>query len=153
RIPLRLRRWIYTVTSRMLLGRPERYGLPKPDHKLFETHPIINSQLFYFLGHGALQAKPNVESWHGRQVAFVDGTQIEIDLVICATGYKITLPFLAEDELPWRVGRPDLYLNVFHPRRDNLFFVGLIQPDSGQFGLVDYQAELVARYIAAGDGP
>jgi hypothetical protein len=40
-----------------------------------------------------------------------------------------------------------LYLNVFHPQRDDLYFVGLIQPDSGQFGLVDYQSQLVAAYV------
>ena len=28
-----------------------------------------------------------------------------------------------------------------------MFVAGLIQPDSGQFGLVDYQAQLVAEYL------
>jgi hypothetical protein len=41
---------------------------------------------------------------------------------------------------------------VFHPRYDNLAVAGLIQPDSGQFGLVDCQAELIARFLAALDG-
>jgi len=40
-----------------------------------------------------------------------------------------------------------LYLNVFHPERDDLFVAGLIQPDSGQFGLVDCQAQLIAAYL------
>jgi hypothetical protein len=40
-----------------------------------------------------------------------------------------------------------LFLNVFHPERDDLFVAGLIQPDSGQFGLVDYQAQLIAAYL------
>jgi hypothetical protein len=38
-------------------------------------------------------------------------------------------------------------MNVFHPEYDNLFIIGLIQPDSGQWGLVDYQSQLVARFI------
>jgi hypothetical protein len=44
-----------------------------------------------------------------------------------------------------------LYLNVFHPERDDLFVAGLIQPDSGQFGLVDYQAKLIAAYVRGTD--
>ncbi|HVW36523.1 MAG TPA: hypothetical protein VHB99_04430, partial [Pirellulales bacterium] len=35
---------------------------------------------------------------------------------------------------------------------DNLAVAGLIQPDSGQFGLVDCQAELIARFLMALDG-
>jgi hypothetical protein len=70
-------------------------------------------------------------------------------LIVYATGYKISIPFLDARHLNWRDGRPELYLNVFHPEYDNLFVVGLIQPDSGQFGLVDYQSQLVARFIWA----
>ncbi len=36
---------------------------------------------------------------------------------------------------------------MFHPERDDLFVAGLIQPDSGQFGLVDCQAQLIAAYL------
>lgn len=46
-------------------GQPEDYGLPKPDHKLFEAHFIINSTLFYHLGHGDLVAKPDVVELKG----------------------------------------------------------------------------------------
>ena len=31
--------------------------------------------------------------------------------------------------------------------RDDLFVAGLIQPDSGLWGLVDYQAQLIAAYL------
>ena len=51
----------------------------------------------------------------------------------------------------WEHERPNLYLNVFHPQYDNLSVVGLIQPDSGQFGLADRQAQLIARFIDALD--
>ena len=49
--------------------------------------------------------------------------------------------------LNWQHGYPSFYLNVFHPVYDNLFIIGLIQPDSGQWGLEDYQAQLVAQFI------
>jgi hypothetical protein len=40
---------------------------------------------------------------------------------------------------------------VFAPQRDDLFVIGLIQPGSGQWGLVDYQSQLVARFVNAVD--
>ena len=57
-----------------------------------------------------------------------------------------------EGHLNWRDGRPHLYKHVFHPERDNLFVVGLIQPDSGQFGIVHWQCRAMALYLASGWG-
>ena len=74
----------------MALGRPEYYGLPKADHKLFETHPIINSQMLYYVGHGKIHVKSDVESLSGERVRFVDGTEEAIDVMIYATGFRIT---------------------------------------------------------------
>ncbi|MFT5525401.1 MAG: cation diffusion facilitator CzcD-associated flavoprotein CzcO, partial [Pirellulaceae bacterium] len=55
RLPLWLYRWFSAYTLRIAIGPPENYGLPKPDHALFESHPIINSQLLYFVGHGRVK--------------------------------------------------------------------------------------------------
>jgi cation diffusion facilitator CzcD-associated flavoprotein CzcO len=149
RLPLVLRRAIARTWVRMLVGPPTRYGLPRPDHRLFETHPIINSQLPYYAGHGDVCIKPDVAELAGDQVRFIDGSQERVDLIIYATGFRISFPFLDQRHLNWRDGRPQLYLNIFHPRHDSLFFCGLIQPDSGQFGLADYQAQLIARLLTA----
>ncbi len=149
RMPLWMRRTIAGLMIRLQHGNPRRFGLSKPDHKLFEAHPIINSQLFYCLGHGRLNPKPNVKFFDGREVQFDDGSTEEIDLIVNATGFKISFPFLDQRHLNWKDGKPNLFLNVFHPEYDNLFVIGLIQPDSGQFGLVDYQCQLIARFLRA----
>jgi len=149
RIPLPVRRCVNGLLLRMVAGRPQDYGLPKPDHKLFETHPIVNSQMLYYLAHGDIIPKPDVQELCGRRVSFNDGSTEEIDVIIYATGFNIVFPFIDQKHLNWNGKHPQLYLNVFHPEYDNLFVLGLIQPDSGQFGLVDYQAQLVAKFIAA----
>ena len=132
---------------KLATGWPQDYGLPRPDHRFLETHPIINSQMMYFVGHGDIVPKPNVARLDGPRVHFTDGSQEAIDVIINATGFKISFPFIDLEHLNWHDGRPGLYLNVFHPRYDNLFVAGLIQPDSGEWGLVDYQAQLIARFI------
>ncbi len=148
-LPDRVRRFVVRRVLRMTVGDVRKYGLPEPDHELFASHPIINSQLPYYVAHGRVVPKPNVSQLAGDRVSFEDGSQEAIDLIVYATGYKISFPFLDHEHLNWRDGRPRLYLNVFHPQYDNLFVIGLIQPDSGQFGLVDYQSQLVAQFLSA----
>ena len=147
--PLWLRRAAAALVIRWVLGPAEASGLPRPDHRLFESHPIINSQLHYHVAHGNLAIRPDIQELCGDRVRFVDGTEEPVDLIVYATGFHISFPFIDRKHLNWRAGRPDLYLNVFHPERDDLFCAGLIQPDSGQWGLVDYQAQLIARYLTA----
>jgi cation diffusion facilitator CzcD-associated flavoprotein CzcO len=151
RLPLWARRLTGAMVSHLVLGPAWRTGVPKPDHRLFESHPIINSQIHHHVGHGNLALRPDVERLDGRRVQFVDGREDEVDLIIYATGFKVTIPFIDQELLNWRDGAPRLFLNVFHPRRDDLFVIGLIQPGSGQWGLVDYQSQLVARYVTTRD--
>jgi hypothetical protein len=146
-VPLWLRRRIAARLVRTALGRPEDFGLPAPDHKFLETHPVVNSQLLYFLGHGRIKPKPDIAELHGGEVRFVDGSSETIDVIVFATGFRITIPFIDPAHLNWRRGKPDLFLNVFHPCYDNLFVAGLIQPDSGIWGLVHHQTQLIARFL------
>lgn len=147
RFPIGLRRAIARVMVRLALGPAEVTGWPKPEHKLFESHPIINSRIHDRLAHGDLTIKPNVARLDGARVYFVDGTSEEFDVILYATGFKTSFPFIDTAHLNWREGRPDLYLNIFHPARDDIFCIGLIQPDSGQWGIVDDQALLLAKYL------
>lgn len=149
RVPPRLFQWLARLSAEMVLGPPERFGLPHPDHALFETHPIVNSQLYYAIGHGRVTPKPDVARLEGRRVVFADGSAEEADTLICATGYRITFLFLDDADLNLKNGLPVLYKNLFHPLYRDLFFVGLIQPNSGLWFLAEIQAELVARALAA----
>jgi cation diffusion facilitator CzcD-associated flavoprotein CzcO len=121
---------------------------PLTDHAFFETHPSINGRWPIDVERGAIRARPDVNRLDGDTVEFVDGSRERFDLVIYATGFKISFPFIDTRELNWHDGRPELFLNLLHPERDDLFVVGLIQPDSGQFGLVDLQSQLMAAYLA-----
>src|SRR5207253_10535940 len=96
-----------------------------------------------------IKPKPDVAELAPASVRLVDGSQETVDVIIYATGFKISFPFIDSKHLNWRDGRPELFLNIFHPQDDHLFVAGLIQPDSGQWGLVDHQAQLIAQVIRA----
>jgi hypothetical protein len=107
--------------------------------------------MLYFVGHGKIRVRPEVQTLAGLRVEYVDGASDAIDLIIYATGYRLSFPFIDRAHLNWRDGCPRLFLNVFHPRHERLFVAGMIQPDSGAWGLADLQTQLVARYLAALD--
>jgi hypothetical protein len=155
RLPLAVRRALNQLVLSAVVGRPDEYGLPPPDHRLLESHPIVNSQILLALGQGDVVPKPDVVELRGHEVRFGDGTSERIDLIVFATGYRVSFPFLQPRDLNSDEGGPDFYLHVFHPTRDDLFILGMIQPDSGVWPLMDLQARAVASYIRASgaDGP
>jgi hypothetical protein len=132
-------------------GDPADYGLPEPDHKLFEAHFIINSTLLYHLAHGDIVAKRDVQELRGDRVLFTDGTEERVDVIVYATGFELSFPFLDQKHLSWSMEKPSLYMNMFDQQHPNLFFIGLFQTSTGNWPLMDYQSQLAARYIRARD--
>jgi dimethylaniline monooxygenase (N-oxide forming) len=128
---------------------PTAYGLPKPDHKLFEAHPTVSSELLPRLGHGDIAVKPNIERFAGgRTVRFVDGSEEEIDLVVYCTGYKITFPFFRPEVFAAADNRLPLYRRVVSPERPGLYFIGFIQPLGPVMPLAEAQCEWIADLLA-----
>ncbi|WP_425614393.1 flavin-containing monooxygenase [Anatilimnocola sp. NA78] len=146
-VPMWLQQRVTAWLVKIAVGRPERYGLPKPDHRLFETHPIVNSQLLYAVGHGHVHVRPAIKHLEGNRVTFADGREEQVDVILCATGYQTTFPFLDSSLLMNDNGSPKLFLNAFHPQHDKLFVAGLIQPNGAIWPLVDAQSRLMAAFI------
>ena len=149
-LPLWLRRLVSLRAIDREIGLPWRHGLPRPDHRLWETHPVVNADLLKHIDSGAIRATGPVTRLSGDTAEFADGGREPFDVVICATGYRVDLPFIAPEHLDADgEGCPRLFMNLLHPTRDDVAVVGLIQPDSGQWGLTDLQAQLVARMAVA----
>jgi cation diffusion facilitator CzcD-associated flavoprotein CzcO len=109
-LPLSVQRFFSMRMLGVAAGDMTSYGLPKPDHKLFEAHPTVSSELLPRLGHGDIKVKPNIERFSGgRTVRFVDGSEEEIDLVVYCTGYKMTFPFFRPEVLEAPDNRLPLY--------------------------------------------
>jgi hypothetical protein len=124
------------------------YGLPKPDHKLLEAHPTVSSELLPRLGHGDIAVKPNIERFAGgRTIAFADGSEEEIDLVVYCTGYKISFPFLDDSLFPVRDNRLRLYRRVAAVDLPGLYFIGFIQPLGPIMPIAEAQSEWVAELL------
>jgi cation diffusion facilitator CzcD-associated flavoprotein CzcO len=147
-LPIAVQRFFASRALGIAAGDMTTYGLPKPDHKLFEAHPTVSSELLPRLGHGDIKVKPNIDRFSGgRTVRFADGSEEEIDLVVYCTGYKITFPFFDPEFLSAPDNRLPLYRRVVPVQRPGLYFIGLIQPLGPIMPLAEAQAEWVADLL------
>ena len=58
-----------------------------------EAHPTISDDILSRLAHGEITPKPNIARLTERTVVFADGSEVEADVVVYCTGYKVTFPF------------------------------------------------------------
>lgn len=154
RLPRWLRRWLFARLLRATVGDVTRFGLPRPDHKLYDRHPVTGGQLIDQLGQGAVTAVPDVSRFTRDGVEFTDGTTADPDLVVLATGYRPVFEF-ADPEL-LRIdadGYPALRLRMFSRTHPTLAVAGLVRPAGGLFPVVHWQTVTIARWLRlrAGD--
>jgi hypothetical protein len=148
-MPRWFRQKLISLVVRGLQGRYAKYHLLKPNCNPLEIHPTINSELLYFIRHGKIKPRPGIECFDGDLVHFTDGTSDTFDTVIFATGYKISFPFFAKEFIDFSdTAKIPLYRKMIHPKYDNLYFIGLYQPQGCIWPLADYQAKIAAKMIS-----
>ena len=147
RIPLGLQRRFARLLPRLVSGRMEDFGLPRPNHQFLEAHPTVSSELLLRLGSGDAIAKPDVAELQSDRVRFTDGSVEPVDAIIYATGYKITFPFF-DPGLHLGAGQRAAPLQAdVQARPDDLAFVGLGQALPTIFPFAECQAKLVGRWL------
>lgn len=150
-LPVPAQRLVLRGLIRTVVGRYERYGLPTPDHKLFEAHPTVSTEVFHYLKHGRLAVRPDVADVRGDELVFSDGTTGRYDLVVCATGYDVSFPFLPDGLVRIDGKAPRLYGGVMTRDHRHLYIVGAFQPRYGLGPLVRPMSVLLARWIRLQD--
>ncbi|MAW88876.1 MAG: monooxygenase [Phyllobacteriaceae bacterium] len=147
RLPMALKRIVDQTILKWFVGDPQKYGFPKPDYRLYESHPVVNSLVLYHAGHGDIRIRPDIGRFDGHTVHFKDGTSADYDMVLAATGYRLDYPFIDNALLNWQGDAPHLYLNCMHPGRDDLFVLGMVEASGLGWQGRHEQAEMVVRYI------
>ncbi len=148
RIPFRIRQRMIHQVIKTTAGNPERFGLPKPDHKFGEAHPTVSGRILDRIAHGTITPKPNIAALEqASQVRFTDGSTVHADVVVYCTGYKITFPFFDPDFLSAPDNHIELFRRVFHPDMPGLYFIGLLQPLGAIMPLAEAQGEWVGDHL------
>ncbi|XP_067085703.1 flavin-containing monooxygenase 5-like [Osmerus mordax] len=123
------------------------YGL-KPKHRVFSQHPMLNDELPNRILSGTVKVKPNIQRIQGSSVVFSDGTvEDDIDLLVFATGYSFSFPFLASEVFSVSGNKASLYKYMFPPglERPTLAVIGLVQPLGAIMPISEMQARWATR--------
>lgn len=147
-LPWRLRQRVAEAMLRLAVGTPQSYGLPAPAGGLFQNHPTISDTILHRLTHGEVAARPGIDRLDGDRVVFTDGTSDPVDMIVWATGYRVTIPFLTSRWIGDDPERLPLYKRVFHLQDPSLAFVGLMQSTGAALPVVEAQAKLAAAYFS-----
>ncbi|HWS33479.1 MAG TPA: monooxygenase, partial [Actinoplanes sp.] len=140
--------WLRRRRIRRIAADLTRWGMAAPEHTPLESNPVVNGLLPHYLGHGRIEPVPDVTGYDGNAVELADGSRIEPQLVITATGYRPRFDFAAPELLDAdEHGRPDLHLHTFARQHPTLAVIGLVQPDSGLFPIAHWQSVAVARWL------
>jgi cation diffusion facilitator CzcD-associated flavoprotein CzcO len=140
----------------LLSGGLTRYGLPRPEHRPGQSHPVQSERIRARLADGAITVRPAIDRFEGHRVRFVDGTTCRADLIVWATGYRVSFPFLSPDLVPVHDNELPLWKRTVHPDLPGLFFIGLLQPVGAIMPLAEAQSEwvtelLTGRYVLPAD--
>lgn len=153
-LPARLRdaafaRILPRVFERMLAGIPSPVdvGLPPPPADIFSKRSVINDDVLASIAEGAIRVKPAIRSLSAREVEFVDGSSEPVDVVLAATGYEFTLPFLSRDVPDADGDDARYYRGVMHPRHPTLFVVGVMRALCSIWPRSEQQANWIAHRL------
>lgn len=145
-LPVPVQRLLLRAALRVLVGDYRDYGLEHPDHRIFDRQPTINGSLLRELRAGSIEPHPDVARWDDGEVTFVDGVRERFDLVVAATGYYLSFPFLEEGVIAWEGDMPQLIAGMT-PEYANLYIFGLGQARYGAGPIAGRGAEALATAI------
>lgn len=146
-MPFRFRQWVFGHMLNALLGDLTQYGLQKPMHRVLESQPIMNSDILSCIAHGDLHPKPDIQRFDGSTVYFVDGSSVEVDQIVFATGYKASFPYLDPKHIEWAGHGVGHFMTCFSRKHPNLFTLGFYEGNAAVFPHLELFASMVARYL------
>ncbi|WP_282702592.1 NAD(P)/FAD-dependent oxidoreductase [Streptomyces sp. CC219B] len=158
RLPVGLVDRLARPLARVSVPDLSAHGLPRPDTGLYTrvtegAVPVQDVGLIDAVRKGRVEVVAAVDGFEGGKVALADGSRIEPDAVIAATGYARALEGLVGhlDVLDGR-GRPVVHGARTPAGAPGLYFTGFTNPVSGMFRELAIDAEKIARAVAKKSG-
>jgi putative flavoprotein involved in K+ transport len=130
------------------------YGLHAPERPYSEflrrrVIPILDVGLVSAVRSGRVRVVTALERFEDGRAVLADGTRLEVDAVIAATGYRPGLgPLVGHPGVLDNRGEPLVHGAEEHPGAPRLHFVGYQVTLGGTFRLVGIEAKQLARAVA-----
>jgi len=154
RLPLRVADRIGWLVQRIMFGNLDRYGLPRSPEGVATTlrhrqqAPAYDDGFVDALKAGQIEIVAAVVGFDGPAVLLADGTRIEPDAVVAATGYRRGLePLVGHLGVLDERGTPLVSGGSEHPSAPGMFFTGYRADLSGQLRLMRGDARAIAKAV------
>lgn len=126
-------------------GNPADFGAPEPDADFLVAGHSLGQHYLAQVQAGEIICRPAIVSAVGDHVTFADGSSESIDAIVCATGYRLDIPFLPREL--WSVLGPDLRLHhrTMHPDLPGFGVIGQFALQGPYFPLLELQARWIVN--------
>ncbi|CAL2066314.1 Monooxygenase [Streptomyces murinus] len=155
RLPVRLVDRLSRQQARLALPDLSAQGLPRPDTGLYSrvkqgAIPVQDVGLLDAVRRGKVEIVAAVESFEAGKVVLADGSRVEPDAVIAATGYARGLDGLVGHlEVLGTDGKPVVRGGRTPKSAPGLYFTGYTNPISGMLRELARDAGRIAKGVAA----
>ncbi len=150
-MPVALQRIVLRGLIKVIIGDYRRYGLKKPNHRIFDRHPTYGTDLLNYLRLGKIHPREEIAQLEGDTVRFRDGTVGQYDMIVAATGYDYSFPFLPTGLIDVQGDVVQVYGGAFPDKVKNLYIIGASQPRGGFGRVVTPAARLYAKMMKLQD--
>ncbi|WEW56715.1 flavin-containing monooxygenase [Emydomyces testavorans] len=133
-LPAKFSQWCQTKLCNHVMGTlPE---VIQPEHGLMEANVTMRSDLLENIKTGRITPhRAGVQKVTKTSLILTNGTSIDVDIIICCTGYRMNVPYVPEhsyrtkhnNEILNTSNSMDLYKLVASPCFPNLFFIGFVE--------------------------
>jgi dimethylaniline monooxygenase (N-oxide forming) len=135
-------------------GDPADFGVPAPDEDIRTAGLSLCQEYLAQVRDGSIVCRPAIAAVDDRTVTFTDATTETVDVIVCATGYDLDVPYLDSDLVRARAGDWPLYERTFHPDLPGLGVIGQFLAQGPYFPLLELQARwIVAVWSGAAPPP
>lgn len=158
RLPVRLVDRLAGPMAKVSVPDLSAHGLPRPDTGLYSrvregAIPVQDVGLIDAVRKGRVEIVAAVEGFEDGKVVLADGSHVETDVVIAATGYRRALEGVVGhlDVLDGR-GRPVVHGPRTPKQAPGLYFTGFTNPISGMIRELARDAQRIAKAVARRPG-
>ncbi|WP_405465281.1 NAD(P)/FAD-dependent oxidoreductase [Streptomyces jietaisiensis] len=156
RLPVRLVDRLARTMCRISVPDLTARGLPRPETGLYSrvregAIPVQDAGIVEAVRTGRVEVVAAVEGFEGDAVLLTDGSRVEPEAVIAATGYARGLePLVGHLDVLDARGRPVTSGGRTPENAPGLYFTGFTNPISGMLREMARDAERIARAVARG---
>jgi putative flavoprotein involved in K+ transport len=158
-LPVSVVDWMASTLRRISIPDLTPYGLTAParpytDFLSRRVIPILDVGVVDAVRSGRVQVVAALDHFEDGAAVLADGSRLQVDAVIAATGYRPALePLVGHLGVLDDRGVPLVHAAQEHPRAPGLHFVGYRVTLGGTFRLVGIEAKQLARSVAASHAP